>query len=236
MKSSPSTWKRISDHLIDVVSAEFTFSDRLARENDWSINKAQRAIEEYKRFIYLCAVSTKELTPSDEVDQVWHLHLAYTRDYWGPFAEAVGKKIHHGPTTGGENERQRYISNYAETLKLYEQEFATKPPPDIWPDEKIRFGSAMDFRRVDTSANLILPKPLALLCIIVTCLLAVWILIEIFDITSGVIFGFVVVFYGIYKLLLPKEFREKFRKKFGIKKNSSSDGCGGGGGCGGCGG
>ena len=36
----------------------------------------------------------RHIGPSDEVDQAWHLHLVYTRSYWGEFCPNVlGKPL-----------------------------------------------------------------------------------------------------------------------------------------------
>ena len=61
-----------------------------------------RVIEEYRKFLYLLASAGHPVTPSDQVDQAWHLHLTYTRSYWEDLCEkTIGKPLHHGPTKGG---------------------------------------------------------------------------------------------------------------------------------------
>ena len=42
-------WQKIEEFEIDDLDSSFTFSDRLARENDWSIEYTLRAIQEYKK-------------------------------------------------------------------------------------------------------------------------------------------------------------------------------------------
>ena len=75
-------WKRIASFSVDEGDEALTFASRLARENRWTDAYAVRAIEEYKRLIFLAVVAGHPVTPSDQVDQVWHLHLTYTRSYW----------------------------------------------------------------------------------------------------------------------------------------------------------
>ena len=147
----PELLKRIMAHPLDDPDASFPFSLRLARENGWTREFALAAIEEYRRFIYLICISSEELTPSDEVDQVWHQHLAYTRDYWQTFCETVtGKPIHHGPTSGGQSEDRRYDRNYRRTLNLYEAVFTQAPPAELWPPSIIRFSYSPHAGRVNT--------------------------------------------------------------------------------------
>ena len=82
-------WQQISDYQIDAPDAEYPFSARLAQENDWSLQFADLVIAEYKRFIYLSCITKQALTPSREVDEAWHLHLTYTKDYWDRFCKGL---------------------------------------------------------------------------------------------------------------------------------------------------
>jgi hypothetical protein len=152
-------WKRIQHFELDDPQSEFTFSDRLARENDWTLEFALRAILEYKKFMFLQCMADHPLTPSDQVDQVWHLHLLYTQSYWLEFCEKIlSRQVHHGPTKGGTQERTKYTDLYERTLKLYETYFHESPPKEIWPESQKRF-SEIHFRRVNITANWIIPKP-----------------------------------------------------------------------------
>jgi hypothetical protein len=152
-------WQNILHFELDDPDSGYAFSDRLARENGWELDFALRAIHEYKRFMLLICTATHPLTPSDEVDQVWHLHLLYTRSYWDEFcAEILGTKVHHGPTKGGAQERNKFGDWYNKTLALYQDMFGQAPPVDIWPPSEKRFGD-IDFRRVNVRRNWILQKP-----------------------------------------------------------------------------
>src|SRR4051812_26985521 len=105
MKSDLALWQAINAYDLDAADAALPFSHRLARETGWSLAFSKAAIADYKRFIYLICVADRMLTPSDVIDEVWHLHLIYTQDYWDRFcAETLKRKIHHGPTQGGQAE------------------------------------------------------------------------------------------------------------------------------------
>ena len=133
-------WQRLAAYEIGPAAATLTFPARLARENRWDADFARRVILEYKRFCYLAVTAGHEVTPSDAVDQAWHLHLAYTRDYWERFCpDVLGAPLHHGPTAGGDTERARYYDQYARTLQSYEAAFGKPPPEDIWPPARRRF-------------------------------------------------------------------------------------------------
>ena len=128
-------WESISGH--QFPAGKLSFLQRLARENQWSMEFATAAINEYRRFIYLCCLR-KGMTPSVEVDQVWHLHLLYSEDYHDFCQNVLGKNILHGPTKGGEAEVSRFRQQYLNTLLCYENEFG-KPDSQFWPNVADRF-------------------------------------------------------------------------------------------------
>jgi uncharacterized membrane protein YgcG len=132
-------WQRLLDFVFDKPNAILTFSKRLARDNDWTEQYALKAIAEYLKFIFLAVVAGHQVTPSEQVDRVWHLHLTYTQSYWNDFCPNVLQMtLHHAPTQGGSAERQKFLQYYSQTLESYEKFFGT-PPKDIWTDPKIRF-------------------------------------------------------------------------------------------------
>lgn len=151
-------WHKIRSFDIDDSDSTFTFTDRLARENGWTFGYSVRTIEEYKKFIFLLCNSNKQLTPSDQVDQVWHLHLLYTKSYWKELCEkTIQREIHHGPTKGGQKEKEKYNNLYEDTKKTYREIFQSEPPIDIWPTSKVRF-KEINFIRVNAHKYWIIPK------------------------------------------------------------------------------
>lgn len=127
-------WKKIESFQIDDPNAKFTFSQKLAKENNWNTAFTTRAIEEYKKFIYLCCISPTGASPSGTVDEVWHLHLTYTVNYWDELCgKTLGRPLHHHPSKGGDAEHHKHVKWYDDTLQLYESVFRYKPPSNIWP-------------------------------------------------------------------------------------------------------
>lgn len=152
-------WTAIKNFEFDDPKAEFSFSDRLARENGWTLEFALDAIEEYKKFMFLICISKETLTPSDIVDQVWHLHLLYTKSYWITWCdEVLGRKIHHSPTKGGSTERKNFKRLYQNTLELYASAFGIKAPARFWPGDSDRF-KRRDVKWVDRAKFWIIKKP-----------------------------------------------------------------------------
>jgi hypothetical protein len=152
-------WKKISKFELDYEEANFNFSQRLARENNWTISYAKRVIEEYKKYIFLCCTTHHGATPSDQVDQAWHLHLTYTKSYWIDFCKnTLNKEIHHNPTKGGPTEAEKFDDYYTKTQEAYKVVFNVNPPEDIWPNNQERF-SDIDFKRVNMTKHWVIKKP-----------------------------------------------------------------------------
>ena len=153
-------WSRLCQFDLDEPGASLDFSRRLARENGWTHAFAKRVVEEYKRFLFLAMSAGHPVTPSDEVDQAWHLHLVYTRSYWDELcADVLRAPLHHGPTRGGASEGAKFGQWYAQTRASYARFFGEFPSTDIWPDALVRFGEAPHFRRVNARRNWIVAKP-----------------------------------------------------------------------------
>lgn len=152
-------YQRLLAYEFDDPQAALPFSRRLARDNGWTHRGALRAIDEYRRFVFLALAAGHPVTPSDQVDQVWHLHLVYTRMYWLDFCpQVLGRSLHHGPTRGGAAEGGRYDEQYRRTLASYERCFGHPPPADLWPAPELRFGRDLGFVRVNRHACWLLPR------------------------------------------------------------------------------
>lgn len=166
----PSSWipslaalhERIEAHPFD-PGTPLGFTRRLARDHGWPLTFARDAVREYGRFCFLAVAFPIPVTPSEEVDEVWHLHLTYSRDYWDVWCGTVLQApLHHDPTPGGRAAQARFRAQYAETMALYEGFFG--PPPEaFWPAAPRRFGARPRFRVVDGDAVLTLPRPGTLL-------------------------------------------------------------------------
>ena len=140
-------YSRIQSYALDDPSHEMGFVWHLMRLTSWSRECCLRAMEEYKKFVFLAAVAGHPVVPSDQVDQVWHLHLLDSEAYWGDFCPNVlGLKLHHHPARGGSQERESMHRLYRATIDRYRQFFG-EPPLDLWPPADLRFGSELRRQR-----------------------------------------------------------------------------------------
>ena len=138
-------------HLVDHVTAAFggadastkAFASKLARKLGWTTGFSLRAIGEYKKFVYLGAVSDFSVTPPRVIDQVWHEHLLFSRAYRDFCRTVIERDFDHNPelvpTTG---QTDVFKAQYVATLDLYSAEFNTDPPDDIWGTPKFRVSGA----------------------------------------------------------------------------------------------
>ena len=151
-------WRRIALHDFEVADQAPNFLERLARDRGWSLAFARGAIEEYRRFAFLCVIAAEPMTPSQEVDEVWHLHLTYSRDYWDRWcARVLQAPLHHDPSRGGPEQLRYFQARYGATLAVYETWFGP-PPVAYWPGTRDRFRGRPRFAGVDLDQVAIMPR------------------------------------------------------------------------------
>lgn len=217
---------KIENFSLDDPNAALTFTQRLAKENNWDLEFANRVVTEYKRYVFLCAISPEQISPSEEVDQAWHMHMTYTESYWTDLcARVLGKPLHHHPTRGGPEEREKFFALYENTLAFYKKQFNVDPPDDIWPPAEKRF-SHTDFIRVDKSAHWIISKPK--IKAIVTKIISINFLAVVIGFGTGNWVFLIVSFIATFIIMTPAN--------ASVGGGSSGSGCWGGSACGGDGG
>lgn len=132
-----SLWNRIQGFSLDASDAVFPFSKKLAKEENWSLDFTRKAIEEYKKFVYLCCILPNGASPSQIVDKVWHMHLIYTQNYWEEFCPNILKRsLHHHPSKGGTAEKEKHQNWFGDTMENYRKVFQQDAPDEIWKELK----------------------------------------------------------------------------------------------------
>jgi hypothetical protein len=225
---------RIQAFLLDEPGVVFPFSARLARENGWTRPFAARVVEEYRRFVYLAMTAGHPVSPSDEVDEVWHLHLTYTRSYWEEMCGRVlGRPLHHEPTKGGQAEGSKFVDWYTRTLDSYSCAFGHAPPPDVWPPPAERFAPSGRTPPVSRATHWMIRKPrlrrgslatavaLGALLVVAACTGEE-------RVASSVAVGFIVVLgaIGAYALLSGTTEVRRRRRRRGIAGRAGAAGVG----------
>ncbi len=150
MESKKDLWLRLRNyhfdqlvppHLADHVQVVFggpdalthAFADKLARKLGWSVPFALRAIDEYKKFVYLGLVAEFPVTPPKVIDQVWHEHLLFSRGYRAFCTDVLRRDFdHHPELVPLEEQTAVFRSQYEATRELYRTEFNREPPAESW--------------------------------------------------------------------------------------------------------
>jgi hypothetical protein len=132
-KENQNLWLKVARFPLNDPNAVYPFSAKLAHNQGWSEDKTGRVIAEYKKFMFLCMTAPNGASPSEAVDECWHLHLTFTANYAAFCQETSGKFIHHNPSKGGTVEQHRHMDWYDETVKNYVETFQQIPPSDVWP-------------------------------------------------------------------------------------------------------
>lgn len=72
--------------------------NRLYVKKGWTMDVIHKAIESYRRFLYLCVEHpTISFAPTEVVDEVWHDHILHTADYITDCGTIADEIIHHHP-------------------------------------------------------------------------------------------------------------------------------------------
>ena len=83
-------------------------------------------MREVIRFLHLIAHYNERLTPSIDVDNVWHEFILCTKSYMDFCESQFGRFIHHHP---GGNHKEN-LTQYQRTLELYKSHFG--PPRALY--------------------------------------------------------------------------------------------------------
>ncbi|MDF1666646.1 MAG: hypothetical protein P1V97_33160 [Planctomycetota bacterium] len=217
-------WQNLENFDFDGQSVKVSFVEKLAKDNDWPLDFALSVLGEYKRFLFLSTVADHIICPSEAVDRAWHLHLTYTDSYWNRLCDGIlKKKLGHNPSTGSDEDEEKYRALYNRTLETYKLWFEEDAPAYFWPEADIRFGKSAGFKRVDLSRSWVLPKQPSFA--IATSVLGLFFVLMTMGASDGM--GPCVVI-GVIAIIIVGSVVGG-----GNGFGSSGGGCGGGSGCGG---
>eukprot|EP00347_Sterkiella_histriomuscorum_P000096 403377199 len=136
------SWERQQEILQNLNNLEFQglFIKKLMNTYFLSKDLALRYIKEYKSFLMLASVSLKQVTPSEQVDYVWHMHQSFcTKQYREDCFQVFGRLLKHCPTMGTQQDLKRFDDQYTQTLQYYKDFFEIQPDPLVWETFENRF-------------------------------------------------------------------------------------------------
>lgn len=126
--TNPELWTRIKPHKF-MQDEDVFLPGRLKSEFRWNKVKSNAALREFRKFIYLCAISKLPLVPSAEIYALWREMVFLIPDEWdGVCLDMSGHTLRHLslPDT-----RERW-DRYETTRNLYEREFGHPAPSEHW--------------------------------------------------------------------------------------------------------
>ena len=100
---------------------------RTAKLVTWDEKSANEAGKQYKNYLILIKKysGNHELSPSKDIDEIWHNHILYTQQYCQDCTAIFGHYLHHEPHDASKRKaiRQAGKSPFDVTQALYHQEF-----------------------------------------------------------------------------------------------------------------
>jgi hypothetical protein len=123
----PNMWNKITEMFGGVDASTKAFADKISRKHNCSTSYAIKAVNEYKKFLYLAVISDFHVTPSQAIDKVWHEHILFTQAYGIFCKDIIEYNLNHHPELIPLDHAQ-----YLSTIELYIQEFGKLPPANIW--------------------------------------------------------------------------------------------------------
>lgn len=108
--------------------------NRLIKEKGWLKEEAAEIVELYKRFLFLHKKygDQYQLAPSPEMDEVWHAHILYTKDYNEHCMQLYGKFLHHQPeeplSPDNSATPENVKNSFTNTQSLYLKEYGEHLP------------------------------------------------------------------------------------------------------------
>lgn len=89
----------------------------------WTRADATHCCQLYKNFLFLQKkYAPLPLVPTREIDEFWHNHILYTRNYLHDCLQIFGHYRHHDPAMPDDNPQQ-LIEGFIRTKQFYLQEF-----------------------------------------------------------------------------------------------------------------
>jgi len=90
----------------------------------WTLPDDERCLQLYKNFLLLLKQHLPEaLVPTREIDEFWHNHILYTKNYHRDCLQIFGHYLHHEPASPKDNSEKLaydlfYIKHFSLGLDL----------------------------------------------------------------------------------------------------------------------
>jgi hypothetical protein len=96
-----------------------TIAKRLCLEQGCEMSAAKNWLQEVGKFLYVCHESNIRLTPSEKVDQAWHVFILFTHDYREFCHHFFNRFIDHFPGGEADENRNQYTLCLESLVKYF---------------------------------------------------------------------------------------------------------------------
>ena len=127
--TDPHLWSRICMAPLPATRDGRVFARALAQTSDLPLVDAREIEAEYRRFLYLAAITEAARVVPAQVRQAWQMH-AQSPEYVAFCTSVLGKPLPLDDTT----RMLGAARAYDETRAAYMREFGHAPPPVYWPE------------------------------------------------------------------------------------------------------
>jgi hypothetical protein len=89
----------------------------------WTESDAAHCLQLYKNFLLLMKEYPREgLVPTREIDEFWHNHILYTKNYHRDSLKIFGYYLHHEPASPSD-QPEKLIDGFLKTQQYYLEKF-----------------------------------------------------------------------------------------------------------------
>jgi hypothetical protein len=122
-------YRKIYEYPLDFVE------QRLIKKGGFDEATAKIAVEELKKFLYICAVEDDKPIAmiSPIVDEAWHTFILFTKEYESFCCNIVGRFLHHRPIISDYDMRVAR-SGAQNFIKSYQKHFGKMPT--VWGKDR----------------------------------------------------------------------------------------------------
>ena len=106
-----------------------TFEQKIAYQNNWTIELTYKIIFEYERFLMLKSINPY-LIPSDKIVKLWKFHILSTENYYNYCSQKFNKIIHFDHVLPCTSEEK--LNKLLTTIKIYKDIFGFITYPEVW--------------------------------------------------------------------------------------------------------
>ncbi len=113
---------------LSMIERQLRTPKKYGGKHNWRGKRIQSAILWYRRFLKLRLLEDALIVPTPDIDEVWHAHILFTKQYQAACNLIFGHYIHHTPSDGSLEKQEQFNTQKALSLDLFQKHFEEQPP------------------------------------------------------------------------------------------------------------